>query len=998
MLRLRQRFALCLLCSSPFFAVSSCYDGEEGEGSPGAGGSGGGGGDSGTDTGIDAGPDKGVFGDQVPVTETRKLEGLTGAVNAVRDKYGWMHIYARNVEDAMRVEGWLMAADRGYQLEIARRLATGRLAELFAEADAGQIEDDITMRTIGLHRAAKAIYDGMDPTSEHKKAIDAFADGVTQWNKAYRAGKVKPPQQFELMPPEAFTDWSPVDSLAMARLQTWSLSYDADDDIGRSETVEKVRAVFDPSASDPALKARAGILIDAFRFDPLDPATPLVGFKDDPLPKDLLRGPGPSASRGLAAPSVLAKKVAFEKPLAPALSPGLAAAAAPFVRSVRRVRDLFGGDEFFGSNNWGVAGAKTATGNAMVASDPHLGLSSPMVFWPTHIYVGSETTPELELSGVAFPGIPGVVLGANRSLAWGSTTAGYDVTDVWKEKVSSDGAGVMLKGQKVAFQKVSETIKIKGKPDYTWDVLIVPHHGPVVPEIDGDMKVKPVAANANVLSVRWTGHQPTGEYQAVFDLAKAKSVDEARLALQPFGTGAQNWMFADSSGDVFMFAQAKIPYRDKKAYTWDPATFTGTMPCFVLDGESGEHEWTGSFLEEQYVPKSKTPASGWVATANTDQIGSTNDNDPTNELLPNGKPFYIGCDFAEGMRQGRIHQRVGAKAGSMTLDEMSAIQGDHRSGLGARLTKHLVAALTHAEAEKATPGTHPDLATAVADPRYAAADVADVLDALDKWETESDFDAASGLNPDDESLNVDAKEALAAKATLIFNAWMVRAIGRTLEDEMKAAGIGSLGTANMVKAFVRLLEQDPSKLATYDSASGQSALWDDMTTTGTVEKKDDRLVTALLDAVDDLVKVLGADRTAWRWGALHRVKFKSLNPIWFVDIPAFSDPLFKQGFPRPGDQWNVDACNFGIVKSLASPLDFNYGSGPVQRFVAEVTKTGPKIRNGLPGGTVLAKESPFFRNEAELWRKNQTHDVPFEMDEVKAAAVAPGGEHILFTK
>lgn len=432
MLRLRQRFALCLLCSSPFFAVSACHDGEEGEGSPGTGGSGGSGGDSGTDTGTDAGPDKGVFGEQVPVTETRGLEGLTGAVNAVRDKYGWMHIYARTVEDAMRVEGWLMARDRGYQLEIARRLATGRLAELFAEADAGQIEDDITMRTIGLHRAAKAIYDGMDPTSEHKKAIDAFADGVTQWNTAYRAGKLKPPQQFELMPPEAFTDWSPVDSLAMARLQTWSLSYDADDDIGRSETVEKVRAVFNPSASDPAAKARAGILIDAFRFDPLDPATPLVGFKDDPLPKDLLRGPGPSATRGPAAQSALAKKNAFEKNLAPELSPGLAAAAAPFVRSVRRVRDLFGGDEFFGSNNWGVAGAKTATGNAMVASDPHLGLSSPMVFWPTHIYVGSETTPELELSGVAFPGIPGVVLGANRSLAWGSTTSAYDVTDVWK--------------------------------------------------------------------------------------------------------------------------------------------------------------------------------------------------------------------------------------------------------------------------------------------------------------------------------------------------------------------------------------------------------------------------------------------------------------------------------------------------------------------------------------------------------------------------------------
>ena len=232
---------------------------------------------------------------------------------------------------------------------------------------------------------------------------------------------------------------------------------------------------------------------------------------------------------------------------------------------------------------------------------------------------------------------------------------------------------------------------------------------------------------------------------------------------------------------------------------------------------------------------------------------------------------------------------------------------------------------------------------------------------------------------------------------MVFNAWLVRAIARALEDEMKAADVSNLGTANMVKGFVRMLEQDPTKLATYDAASGQSALWDDMATTGVVEKKDDRLVIALLDAVDDLVKIFGADRNAWRWGKVHRLRLSSLNPLWFASVPGLSDPTFPDGFPRPGDQWNVDACNFGIVKSLSSPLDFNYGSGPVQRFVAEMTKTGPKIKNALPGGSVLALASPFFANEMALWRKNESHDVPFEMDDVQAAAVAPGGEHVLYT-
>jgi penicillin amidase len=127
------------------------------------------------------------------------------------------------------------------------------------------------------------------------------------------------------------------------------------------------------------------------------------------------------------------------------------------------------------------------------------------------------------------------------------------------------------------------------------------------------------------------------------------------------------------------------------------------------------------------------------------------------------------------------------------------------------------------------------------------------------------------------------------------------------------------------------------------------------------------------------------------------VRFNSLIPLWLVTIPGVSDPVFKQGgYPRHGDQWAVDACNFGIMKTLDSQLDFSYGSGPVQRFVAEVTATGPKIKNALPGGAVLSSKSPYFKNEAEYWRKNETHDVPFEIDDV-AAAVDAGGQHILFT-
>jgi penicillin amidase len=974
----RFRYLLGALVTVPLFAFVACGDDDEGGGAIPKH-------DAGTDADAADGGDKGLFGERVPITETGNIQNLTGPVNAVRDKFGWVHIYARTTEDALRVQGYMMAVDRAGQLELLRRVATGRSAEVLAGAAPGQIDEDISMRYIGLRRYSEEYYNSL-PDGEIKSYLDAFSDGITQWNTAFREGKVEMAQTLLGFEPKHFTDWSPIDSLALAKLQTLELSYDADADISRTEKIESVRAVFNPSAADPLFEKRSGLLLDVFRFAPPVTATPLDGF------------PGPAAYK-MNVKQVPANLLAYGMKASKshsAVPRDVLDRTKPFQRALERIRNLFTGDEFFGSNNWAVAGSKTTSGNAMVANDPHLGLSSPMTFWPTHLVVqGADApAPELEVIGIQFPGIPGVVLGSNRTLAWGATTAGYDVTDVYAETVDAGATGVTYKGQLVPFQTVSETMQIADQPDYTFDVRIVPHHGPLVPEIVDHKVVAPTSAGA--LSVRWTGHGPTAELEAVTDLLRAKTVDEGHAALQPFASGAQNWMMADKNGDIELLSQAQIPYRDKKAFTWSPATFTGTNPCFVLDGASGDMEWTGEYLEQEYIPQLKTPAKGWIATANTDHVGSNNDNDPTNDLLPNGKSFYIGCDFADGFRLGRIHERLEAAVGSMTVDEMASIQGDHKSGLGPRLSKYLVEALKAAEEEKATPGSNPDMAGVLADTRYAAADVPEIIATLEKWESEGAFEAATGINLDDDSLDVPPAEADASRATLVFNAWMVRAIARSFEDEFKAADISNLGSTVTVAGFLHLLETPAASQATFDSATGESALWDDMTTPA-VESRNNRFAIALLDAIDDIEKMISADRNSWRWGQLHRIKFESLISIWLVDIPSFSDPIFKQGgFPRHGDQWNVDACNFGILKQLADPLDFTYGSGPVQRFVAEITADGPKIKNALPGGSVLSSKSPYFKNEAEYWRKNENHDVPFDIDDV-AAAVEAGGQHILFT-
>ncbi len=286
------------------------------------------------------------------------------------------------------------------------------------------------------------------------------------------------------------------------------------------------------------------------------------------------------------------------------------------------------------------------------------------------------------------------------------------MTDVYQEQLTPDGKGVVFRGQPVPFETAHEEIAISGSPPLEYDVLIVPHHGPIVPTIVNH-KVVPPDPTQGALSIAWTGSKPTNELAGVLTgVARAKSVDDFRDAMRDFAVGAQNWVAADDAGNIFYTTQSRVPLRDPSSYAWNPATFTGTLPCFVEPGD-GSAEWTGAFLDEAFVPHEKNPAAGYVGTANGDQVGDTLDNDPADHLLPNGQPIYMACYHDPGFRVGRIHQLIENLGHPMTLDDMATIQADARSSLGAKLAPGLVTSLEHAMAEAATPGTHPDLTALV---------------------------------------------------------------------------------------------------------------------------------------------------------------------------------------------------------------------------------------------------------------------------------------------
>jgi penicillin amidase len=918
--------------------------------------------------------------DKVAVTGQTTISGLQGPVDVVRDTYGMVHIHAKTTLDAMRVEGYQVARDRTAQLELIRRTATGRMAEVFGDTAPSLIDSDIAMRTVGLARAAKDMLDQMAP--EVRADIDAYADGISQFNARILSGDEDLPAGMIGLSQQAFQPWTAVDVLAVARYQALNLAYTADDEIALTKVVEAARAKLTPGAADPALAKRAGFLVDTVKFAPIEPATPLDGF-----PNDVSNTMSNKTSTATAAPTSSGAPAATPKVRAFRASPAALAATDAFRAAITAARGRIGGAKIglTGSNNWIVAPSRAANGHALLASDPHLGLSSPSTFWMVQVTVdGQKPEDQGDFAGLAFPGLPGIILGFNKNIAWGATTADFDVTDVYEETLTPDASGVVFRGQNVPFEKVHETIAIAGKAPLEYDVLVVPHHGPIVPTITADHGVA-APSGGKALSVRWTGHKASKDVEAIFGLFHAKNVDDARAAMQSYGVGAQNWVFADTQGNIFYTTHASIPKRDKGAYTWDPKTFTGTIPSLVLPGD-GSAEWTGSYLEDAYIPHQKNPAKGWLATANTDQVGGTLDNDPTNDVLPSGEPMYMASWHDPGFRLARIQQRIEGAGHPLTLDDLAQIQADARSATGAKLAPQIVAAIGHALEEQATPGTHPDL-TALS-PRIASANLAEIQDLLTRWGAEADYDAASGMNPDDNTPSADAKEAMASRATTVFNVWLSRMIHLVFDDEAAITG-GTEATRESRddrRVLMNVMLPDPKTLATYDATYGDSILFDDLTTPE-LETRDERIVHSLLDALDFLGTRLGADRQAWQWGRIHTIRFTALVSLWkSLSIPQDPDAVFPIGFPRHGDGYNVDVAQYTTPATLDETASFSYSHGPTQRLVIEMDPNGPIARNALPGGNVWDSRDPHFRDEAERWRRNQNRPVPFATADVVAAA------------
>lgn len=887
----------------------------------------------------------------ISADEQLSIAGLDGPIEVVYDDRGIPHIYGSTVHDVIMVQAYLMARDRYGQMDFIRRNVLGRLSEVAGALSPDLPDTDYENRVNGYARMGRAIYDSLAPTSRTRLQADAFAEGVNAYIAAVDAGIENPMIEGGdlvalLTALSVDREWRGSDIFAMARFQSASLSYDAGADVDRTTLLAQAQTAF-PSG-DP----RAAIYRDLFDDTPARPFYSRDGFNDGT--SMAIRRPG--RARGDRRPTEVA-------PLA-----SLRGAHDFLARTEATFERLGFGDESRGSNNWLMAGAHTASGNPIMSNDPHLSLISPSVWWYVHINtakMGGEDM--LDVEGVAFAGLPGVVLGFNQDIAWGATTTGYDVTDVYLEQITegagdapdtvafdTDGDGDL---EQVPLVVQDEIINVSGT-DTTRQIEYVTTHGPagtLSPIIPGSRQpVDGMPGRFTALSVRYTGFEVSDELAYFAGLATSTNVAEATAAQDNFRVGSQNFIVADSTS-IGWSTESRIPVRPDEAtdlaYAAD-GTMTGECPIFVLPGQ-GEHEW-GADLDSRFIPHDRDPAIGWIATANQDNVGVTGDGNPCND------PHYIGGDFDLGWREERIHGDLEALVtrGDITTADMIATQAETRSAMGSALAAEWAAILDDAM-------THV--------PTLTAAEQADIETARTRLLAWTSFETPEGTTA------TDADEIADSVATTIFNGILTRVGPLGLQDEATAMGRGSFSTSRVAR-FI-----EDSFVGTTEQQDRLEIYWDDLTTAGTTETKEEALVRATVAAFAFLRTTLGEDVTMWRWGRLHTVRFESVLPTVGTDIlsiPRDGDATYPNGFPRHGDYGAVDPGQYGLWNTTR----FSFGSGASQRLVVEVTPDGPIAFNALPGGQSIDPNSPHKMDEALLWIRNEQPRIAFQETEVRAAA------------
>ncbi|MFY1677304.1 MULTISPECIES: penicillin acylase family protein [unclassified Streptomyces] len=890
------------------------------------------------------------------------IEGLSGPVEVKRDAHGVPQIYASSDADLFLAQGYVQAQDRFYEMDVRRHATAGRLSEMFGE---GQVDNDAFLRTLGWHRVAKEEYD--DRLSESTKAhLQAYTKGVN----AYLEGKEGRDISLEyaalgLTNDYAPRPWSPVDSVAWLKAMAWDLRGNMRDEIDRA-----------------LMTSRLGPqqIADLYPTYPYDRNTPIVqdGEYDEPTGTfdggdansgedgtGTVAGTGPDAGTGVQPPvgaetatgtdtglgtvaagdagTVSWAASTSDDEATAALRSGLSALGATLDDLPTAVGVNGNG---IGSNSWVIAGRHTITGKPLLANDPHLSPSLPSVWYQMglHCRTVSETC-RYDVSGYTFAGLPGVVIGHNRDIAWGLTNSGADVTDLYLEKITGDG--YQYDGKVVPFETREETIEVAGGASKTI-VVRETNNGPLLSDRDDELVTAGRKATVDAsapdrgdgygIALRWTALDPGNTMDAVFAVDRAENWADFREAAALFEVPSQNLVYADREDNIGYTLPGRIPVRAEghdgsvPAPGWDPA-----------------YHWTGQYVPQDELPYEYNPERGYIVAANQ-------------AVVDEDYPYTLTTDWGYGSRSQRIAALIEQKTkdgGKVSTDDMRQMQTDNSSEIAKLLVPYLqkidVADEGVREAQKLLDGWDYTQSADSAAAAYFNAVWRNVLQLAfgDKLPRE--------LRVENQCLRVDPVGTTRPED----ETQKVRECGMRAPDQAQPDG------GDRWYEVVRALLEKPD-----------SDWWTTPATTtraGADRDRDRLFARAMVDARWELTAKLGKDIDTWSWGRLHRLFLE--NQTLGAEGPDFLKYVLNRGpWELSGGEaavnangWNA-AGGYGVVWV------------PSMRMVVNLEDFDKSQWINLGGASGHAY-SPHYTDQTDLWAEGELLDWDFGEKAVEAGTV-----------
>ena len=541
-----------------------------------------------------------------------RLAGLSAPVKVLRDELGVPYIFAGNTPDLLRAQGFVTAQNRLMQMELFRATWRGELAATFG-ADA--LPSDIRMRVLGMRRNGDRHAAKLDASA--RAYLQAFADGINAYVQDHGGDHPIELKVAGLKP----GPWSVADLVTLVHFIHYTHSTNFKAEIVGQKLIDKLgparaKEIMPLTVNPDWTGSPAALKTSAAR----------AGALGEPL--------GVQWAHLLVAPETL-------------------------------------NHQGLGSNNWAVGPSRSASGKAMVANDPHLDSRILPGYWhPVGLF-----TPEIQAVGAALPGMPGILVGRTKHVAFGVTNAYGDVQDVYIETLDPADKNRYLQGGKsTPFTVVEETIRIKDKaaPGGVREQPLRIRYtvrGPVISDHPGLG-----SGGDKVLVLRSTDAEVLGPVLGIEGLLTAPDAAAFDREVQKIDLMMFNFVFGDDKGSIGHRATGAVPVR---------AGADGSLPRVAP--ADGSDDWTG-YIPKDRMPGMIDPPRAWVGTGNHD-------------TTPKDYPWYYTNYVAPDYRYRRMGQVLGS-AKQMTVADHWKLMMDDRNLQSDPLRAAIVAALKDDPAQR----------------------------------------------------------------------------------------------------------------------------------------------------------------------------------------------------------------------------------------------------------------------------------------------------------